>query len=361
MSDTGTAVETAITDALDTAAPEAPAIVRREEIRERIMSEPWVEPEAAATEETPAVTTEGPTDDAPALDTESPAEPEPEGGEPPPEAVIGEGGNRVVVRTADGKFASAPDVKLEFQVGEKMYLKTPAELVRMARDGVAGQQYAQEVKEYREALPQVVERYKSLEAELEAQRALNLELLNDETQYYSRKEEWDRLNAPEARLARLEAERQQEFDQRRASSEEARQREVVLQYYTSEVKPVQDELLTQYPQVALEAKMGRIALDTASLLVNGIIPPQRLPEYKAYLSGPFREWVQAEAAKAEAGDRQRQSLLESERRKAQQAVQQVGRKLAPTGKAAPDAPPPPPKPRNREEAKRMILSRPWQE
>ena len=61
-----------------------------------------------------------------------------------------------------------------------------------------------------------------------------------------------------------------------------------MQYYTQEVKPVQDELLTQFPQVALEAKMGRIALDTASLLVNGIIPPERLPEYKAYLDGPFR-------------------------------------------------------------------------
>lgn len=377
MTDTATAVGSAISDAMGLDAPAAapaPTIVRRDEVREAIMAKEWSEdaPTSAGTEAapdavdpttpegTPEVTTEGtPPAEEPASDAEA-LEADP-AGEPPAEAVIGEGGNRVVVRTSDGKFATAPNVKLEFVVGDKTYLKTPAELVRMARDGVAGQQFAQEVKEYREQMPVVVERFKALEQELEAQRALNLELLGDEQAYYSRKQQWDQLNSPEQRLARYEREREQELHTRRATEQEARQREVVLQYYTQEVKPVQDDLFTKYPQVALEAKMGRIALDTASMLVNGVIPPQRLPEYKAYLEGPFREWVQAESAKLETVQRQRQAQLDTQRRQAQATVQTVGRKLAPTGKAAPDVPPPPPKPRNREEAKRLILERAWQD
>lgn len=369
MSDTAVAVESAISEAMGLEAPaaEAAPIVSRDQLREQIALKEIETPAPEATETPETPDSEAETAPAEPSATEGnpeatpEGEPAPETGEPPAEAVIGEGGNRVIVRTTDGKYAAAPDVKLEFQVGEKTYLKTPAELVRMARDGVAGQQFAQEVKEYREQIPQVVERFKAMEAELEAQRALNLELLSDETRYLSRKEEWDRLNAPEARLARLEAEREQEFVMRRATEQEARRRDVVMQYYTQEVKPVQDELLAQYPQVALEAKMGRIALDTASLLVNGIIPPERLPEYKAYLDGPFREWVTAEAAKGEAAERQRHTQIETERRKAQQAIQQVGRKLAPAGKAGPDAPPAPAKPRTREEAKAMILNRPWQD
>lgn len=369
MSDTAVAVESAISEAMGLEAPaaEAAPIVSRDQMREQIALKDYETPEAvpAETPETPDSGAETASLEPPAAEGSPEATPEgdpaPEAGEPPAEAVIGEGGNRVVVRSTDGKFAPAPNVKLEFVVGDKTYLKTPAELVRMARDGVAGQQFAQEVKEYREQIPQIVERFQAMEQELEAQRALNLELLSDETRYITRKQEWDRLNSPEEKLRRYEAEREQQLVTQRASLEEARRRDQVFSYYSQEVKPVQDELMTQYPQVSLEAKLGRIHMDTAPLLVNGIIPPDRLPEYKAYLNGPFREWVKTEAAKGEAADRQRQTLIEAERRKAQQAIQQVGRKLAPAGKAGPDAPPAPPKPRNREEAKAMILNRPWQD
>jgi hypothetical protein len=284
---------------------------------------------------------------------------------PPPESVIGEGTAAVVVRTPDGKFAPAPDVKFEFTVGEKTYMKTPAELARMARDGVAGQHFAAEVKQYREEVPRLVEHAKTLEQELEDQRALNLELLSDEAQYLTRKEEFDRLNAPEERLRRLELERDEELRMQRASSQQARQQQAVIQYYTQEVKPVQDQLLTDFAEVPLEAKMGRIALDTAGMLENGIIPPKRLPEYKAYLDGPFREWVAQEAAKTKGAQVASREALEAElrdlRAKHQTSVQQVGRQMVPAGGMGGEAPPAPlPPPRTRDEAKQRIISRSWE-
>lgn len=379
MSETATAVETVVTEAFDSSTPSAPAPVRREAVREQILKSEWkdestllaeraAEPVRATTgaEGAESEAELGDVDAAPA-DTATP-EPDSSGGagdEPPPEAVIGEGGNRIVVRTADGKYAAAPDVKLEFQVGDKVYLKTPGELVRMARDGVAGQQFRQEVQQYREQVPQLVQQYQTLQQELEAQRALNLEILNDEQAYLRRQEEWQLLNSPQERLRRMEEQQMSEHAQRRAAQEAAQRTQLVQQYYLQEIQPVQDDVVNGYAQVSMEAKLGRISIDTMPLMVNGVIPPERLPEYKAYLDGPFREWVRAEAARMDqltATQRaELQASIKHERQKAQQVVQAVGKQLAPNGRAGADVPPPPPKPRNREEAKRLIIGRAWQE
>ena len=141
MSDT---VDAVVAEAIGTPteAP-APEIVRREDVREQILNTEWQED---------APSGDQPTEYAPPADSTIAHAPSSDEGaeahanapaEPPAEAVIGEGATRVVVRSADGKFTPAPDVKLEFQVGDKTYLKSPAELVRMARDGVAGQSYVQ--------------------------------------------------------------------------------------------------------------------------------------------------------------------------------------------------------------------------
>jgi hypothetical protein len=210
-----------------------------------------------------------------------------------------------------------------------------------------------------------VQQFEAMQAELEAQRALNLEILNDESAYLERRDQWSQLNAPEARLARMEQQQQQEYAQRRASEEQARTVGVITQYFEQNIKPVQEEILDGFPQVSLEAKLGRISIDTAPLMQNGVIPPQRLPEYAQYLAGPFRQWLQAEAAKVDQisaqREQQQQQQVRQQQQRAQQLVQQVGRQMAPTGRAGADVPPPAPKPRTREEAKAMIIGRPWQD
>ena len=342
----------------------APAIVRRDEVREQILNADWQDETQMA--DTPA---EGeppadPTANAPSPD-EGPEAKAAEPTEPPAEAVIGDGATRIVVRSPDGKFSPAPDVKLEFQVGDKTYLKSPAELVRMARDGVAGQQYVSKAREYEQQIPVYQQHMQELQQQLEYQAALNRELLEDESAYYERRSQWQEMNTPEARLARYEQQQQQQAVTLRAQQEQAQRTAIVQQYYQAEIMPVQDDLLTNFPQVSVEQKLGRISMDTAPLMQNGVIPPHRLPEYKAYLDGPFRQWVSEEAARVDAATKQREAQLNQTIRqgqqRAQQVVQQVGRQLAPTGRAGADAPPPPPKPRTREEAKALIIGRSWQE
>ena len=363
MSDT---VDAVVAEAIGTPteAP-APAIVRREDVREQILNTEWQED---------APSGDQPTENAPPADSTIAHAPSSDEGaeahanapaEPPAEAVIGEGATRVVVRSADGKFTPAPDVKLEFQVGDKTYLKSPAELVRMARDGVAGQSYVQKAREYEQQLPLYQQQLQEMQQQLEYQAALNRELLDDESAYYERRSQWQEMNSPEARLARYEQERVQHAEVQRAQQEQAQRTQVVQAYYTQEIQPVQQELLQNFPQVSMEAKLGRISMDTMPLLQNGVVPPHRLPEYKAYLDGPFRQWVQEVAARVDAVNKQREAQLQQTIRqgqqKAQQVVQSVGRQLAPNGRPGADTPPPSPKPRNREEAKMAIISRPWQD
>jgi hypothetical protein len=371
MSDTAVAVEQAVEQAFgDSAAPvAAPPVVRRDDVKAQIADRAWLDEDGLQAQRDGTLEEGAPDADAAAPDavtTEGAPAPDaqPDAGEaPPPEAVLDDGAGRIFVRNGDGTFAPAPAVKLEFAVGDKVYLKTPAELVRMARDGVAGQRAQQEVQAYREQLPVLAARLQEMEQELEAQAALSREMLEDEASYFARREQWTQLNSPEQRLARIEQQRLEEMQSRRASEEEAQRTAVVQQYYAQELQPLQDELLGGYQQVPLEAKLGRITMDVMPLLRNGVVPPERLPEYKAYLAGPFRMWVQSEAAKmaqmTQAQQQQLQATVAQERRRAQQVVQSVGKQLAPSGRAAPDTPPPPRPPRTREEAKQMIISRPW--
>lgn len=363
MSDT--AVDAVVAEAIGTPTDTAPAIVRREDVREQILNAEWQEDAPAG---------EQPTDAAPSADSTTANAPSTDEGpeaqaqgatEPPAEAVIGDGAMRIVVRSTDGKFTPAPDVKLEFQVGDKTYLKSPAELVRMARDGVAGQQYVSKAREYEQQLPAMQQQMGELQQQLEYQAALNRELLEDESAYYERRAQWQDMNSPEARLARYEQQRLQEQQTYRAQQEQAQRLQLVQTYFEQELKPVQEELMGGVPQVSMEAKLGRISMDTMHLLQNGVIPPHRLPEYKAYLDGPFRQWLSDEAARVDTANRQREAQLNQTIRqgqqRAQQVVQSVGRQLAPNGRSAPDGPPPAPKPRNREEAKLAIINRAWQE
>lgn len=365
MENTAEAVGAAVEAAFAPTESAAPEIVRRDEVREKILGAEWKDESAIVAERTGEPSTEPGAESAPPQGEEATAgEANADPDAPPPESVIEEHGNRIVVRTGDGKFAPAPDVKLEFAVGDKVYLKSPAELVRMARDGVAGQQFRQEVQQYREQVPQLVQQFEAMQSELEAQRALNLELLNDEMAYQQRREQWEQLNSPQERLRRMEQQQEEEYQQRLYQQQALQQQQQVAAFYQQELKPVQDAVLGNFPQVSLEAKLGRISIDTMPLLRNGVIPPERLPEYKAYLDGPFRDWVQSEAARIDSENAKRRSELEAQlqvqRAKAQAAVQSVGRQLAPTGRTGPDTPPPPPKPRNREEAKALIINRAWQ-
>lgn len=282
----------------------------------------------------------------------------------------------VVLRARDpktGQFSDMDQTRTyelsirDKQTGEtKVYNKTLPDLMRLAKDGVAMQKSHGELKYYRENLPAWQETHQQTEQRAQSLEALALELLTaDEATVIARREAYASEQTPEKQLARRQAEldareaRLTQDTQRRQQT--ARQQQVMQQAtaLASSVGPIVDEARSL---VGAEAAAGKLALDTAHLMVNGQIPPERFPQFKAYVEGPYRAWAQGEAAKRSTVQQlqtQTQAELEAAQRTRQQAqlaARSVGSATRPTGGMASNAPAPQGKPKNMNDAIARIVS-----
>ncbi len=274
----------------------------------------------------------------------------------------------VVLRARDPKTGQFSDMDqtrtYELSIKDKatgetrVYNKTLPDLMRMAKDGIAGNRARDELTYYRTKTPEWQQSHTQMSQEVEGLRALTMELLTaPEDQVVARREAYLAEQSPEKQLARLKAQNQAEETRRQlaAQNSEAGRHAMAL---AQNVGPVVDEVKAL---VGPEAAAGKLAMDTASLMVNGRIPPERFPQLKAYIEGPYRAWAKAEAAKRSAGEaevaKQREATLETQRR-AQLAAQNVGSATRPTGAMNGSVQPAPGKPKNVNEAMDRIIHRP---
>lgn len=261
-------------------------------------------------------------------------------------------------RNADGTFKSKidPSEKFDFemvadkQTGEKRaYSKTIPELMRMARDGVALQQIMPKYKQYEERFPALLDTANSLQQRLDAQMALNREILADEQAYATRRAEYAQEMSPEKRLARMEAERDEQIVSRQQSERQARQAQAANAFIESRISGA---IGKAEGVVGVEATAGKVMLLTNDLMVNGVIPPANWPEMERRINapdGPFQSWLAGETSKrsqSDAAQKEAQRKLDEDRRRAQQVVNDAGRSIAPVGRAAADTPPARPRPAN---------------
>lgn len=249
----------------------------------------------------------------------------------------------------------------------KVYNKTLPDLMRMAKDGIAMQKSRDELTYYREQTPQWQQQHTELQQQVDGLRALALELLTaDEGTVIARREAYVAEQSPEKQLQRLKSQlAAQEAEQTRralaARQEQARmQTTQQVQALASRIGPVVQEVESL---VGPEAAAGKLALMTTPLMVNGVIPPERFPEIERYVSGPYRQWAQAEAAKRTTAAQDAQKQLDQQRAeirqqqaRAQQAANNVGTVMRPVGNATAQAPLP--KPKNVNETIDRIIRRP---
>lgn len=268
-------------------------------------------------------------------------------------------------RNAAGEYTASAipsDHKIELEVNGKKYVKDFAGVARLAVDGIANQQHA---NENRQIKTQVIPRYESqistLQEQLDTMVALNREILADEGRYAERRQEFQRLNSPEERAVRAE----RALVDERTSREQQTTSQRVAEYYSTNILPALHDVLAGAATVTDEEALGRIALDTRDWVVDGAIPPQRYPEFAAYLRGPFATWAKAHHAKNEAAStarRETETRAAAERGRQVQAqldTREVGNAMRPAAAAAaPSAggPVSTQPPRNRAEARRQIMS-----
>jgi hypothetical protein len=265
----------------------------------------------------------------------------------------------------DGQYVPIPDTlasqKFELQVGGKTYVKDLAGFGRLAADGIANARHATENNHLRtQVVPQMESQLGTLQQQLEAQIALNREILSDENRYAARRQEFSQLNSPEQRAQRAETalEERDRLDTERTQSQQH------VAYYRDNVLPALTSVFTASPTVTNEEVMGRIALETQHLLQNGVIPPANYPKFVDYLTKTLAPWasgLHGQRSQADTARKQAEERAEADRRRTTQAAQNadVGRSLAPVAPAA--ATPITPgtttqsPPRNRAEARRQII------
>lgn len=274
-------------------------------------------------------------------------------------------------RNADGTFKTKldPSIKLDLEFKDKesgetrKYTKTLPDILRLAKDGVALQPIVQQLKPkveyYEKMLPQWKQDHEATQQQLQDQMALNRELLAAPPDVLEqRRQEYAQEMSPEKRLARLEAERRAEQEtahrtaqqQQLANRARAFHQEYIAPHIAEAVALLGDELVT-----------GKLAMATAPLLVNGQMPPSAWPEYKQYVHGPFKDWVKSQAATRKTADdvaAKARAEADAAQKKAQAAINDTTRALAPVGRVAADTPPPLPKPKNTTEAIQRMLNRP---
>lgn len=290
-------------------------------------------------------------------------------------------------RNADGTFKTQIDPTQKFDIemrdpetGEmRKYTKAIPEILRMARDGVWGQKVKDEVSYYRNEVPKweathqqlasqlqtIQHQSQGLQEQLDAQMALNRELLTAPDEFViQRREEFAHEMSPEQRLAKLEASLREREANFRSEQQRTQQAQQATSFIQTRLAPVltQAETTLGNTEYARQLVAGQISLATMPLLVNGQIPPSAWPQVEAYLQGPFQQWVQQTAAYQQNLQTSAASSQEQIRRaqaNAQAAVNTAGQLLRPVGSSngtMASAPQGPPKSMN--DAMNRIINRP---
>ncbi len=297
-------------------------------------------------------------------------------------------------RNPDGTFKTKldPNEKVDLVIKSitdpttgkpKVYSKSLPELARLAKDGITMNQTVQAVKAELATVQPEVEYYRNnvtawkehtdtLSSELEAMRALNVELLTaDDERVIQRREQYKAEMSPEKQLERLKAERRAEQDAAKArqateqrNAKKVQHEKIATSFVQSRIAPALAAAETA--GLSKHTVTGLVTHITSDLMVNGVIPPASWPEMERRINdpaGPFQQEVKAEQARrSQESDTvkvAREAATAAEKR-AQLVVNTDGRLMAPVGARAggSEGAPQPKANRTVDQVKKDLISRP---
>ena len=271
-------------------------------------------------------------------------------------------------RAEDGRFEPLDTSKKyelrikDKETGEtKVYNKELPDILRLAKDGIAMQKSRDELSYYRQNVPKWTQSDTQLRQELEGHKALALALLTeDEPSVVARREAYRAQFTPEAENQRLRQQLSQLTSQANTPIVQQPQRVDTTPHVQALASRIGQTVAEVEGLVGKERAAGKIALDLSQFYVNGQIPVERFPQLEQYVNGPFKQWAQAEAAKATQDQTAAQTAL-AEAKRTQQAAQQAARTVGTATRPSPVSPNQnaAPKPiRSKEDAISRIISRP---
>lgn len=227
------------------------------------------------------------------------------------------------------------DVKIKFKAdGEDREIDLPG-VVRLAKMGYYNEQRANEIREFREQLPELRESFQGLQNENEMLTAAMSRILSGDEEYLAQEmEEFNRAQSPEARAERAERALEQERNRQRGQGVEQQAAQFVRA-----LVPEFESLQTTAPEVTFEEVVGKFNMLTAPLMVRGQIPPARFREVERIIRSELRPWAEAQHAKRMTAKKATTAATSRATATAAAAKKQAARAVLPQGTHPTGAPP----------------------
>jgi hypothetical protein len=231
------------------------------------------------------------------------------------------------------------DLKIRFKAdGEDREVDLNG-VVRLAQMGYYNEQRANEIREFREQLPQIRESFETLQDENQRLTEFAQRVLSGDEEYLAQEqEEFLRASSPEARAERAERELAAERQRQRGSGVEQQ----AAQFVRSLV-PEFESLQIAAPKVSFEEVVGKFNILTAPLMVRGQIPPAKFREVERIIRSELRPWAEAQHAKRMGAEKATTAASTRATANAAAAKRQAARAVLPQGTHPTGAPPKAPK------------------
>lgn len=231
-----------------------------------------------------------------------------------------------------GELEIPRNLKFNFKANGKEYKEVPLDkVVLMAQQGAYNHEKEQRYKQIEQEVPQVKQEAERLREENAQYDSYLKRMMEDDVFREAAIEEYQRINTPEAKLRRLEAERAQEQQVNRQRQED----QMIASFTQSVMVPAFSKLLSDNPKVSHYELVGRFTELTAPYMVRGRIPVERLSYVAQIIDADLAAWAKSVQIDREHDVKSRTAELEKTKKEVVQAKRQVARVVAPKGGASP--------------------------
>jgi hypothetical protein len=194
------------------------------------------------------------------------------------------------IKIADGTpVTEMPELKLSFKAAGKDLTDVPLDkVVKLAQMGVYNEQQQQDFTQFRQEKEQAIQYIRGLEQTNEQWKAFYESVLVDDNFRAQAQQQYLRDNSPEMQLQR----QRQQIEQERQNMALQQQYSQAEQYVVGRIAPTVEGVQKANPLVTAEEVLGKFSMLTSGLLVNGIIPPDRLYDVMALAENALRPWAE---------------------------------------------------------------------
>lgn len=303
---------------LEPAEPVKPADQLQTKPQEGKLAKPAAAPTAPAAPaaEAPPATEEG----------KEPETPEPER----PKPIV-----EFKVYDKEGQLDIPPDITVTYDANGRTRENVPLDrVVRLAQMGEYNAEREQQVAQFKEREPQLVNDIRQRDSQLQQWDAWFEQILSDENFRQRAVENYATENTAEIKLQRA----QDELRQRDTRERENAEAQDAAAFVQTQVTPRVTQLMEQNTLVPFEEVMGRFNMIIAPYMVRGRVAYQHLPTVKHLVDTELSHWVHQQQSQRDLDKKRVTDTVAAAQTKTTLAKRQLARAQQPTPSAQASAP-----------------------